>query len=577
MEGVGDGLAAGIELLAGTLETKSKLDQNDYNGAIEAFSKGVTNGVKSGLKLAKIDGEVLASGDEEKLMAGLEEALGELKKDGELLGNLEKVKDEKANALLTSIKDAVGNLDGNALSDNLAKAKKELEQQQKQAAIESMREEAKDALAEAQADADELSEAQRFGAEASSIDKLVAKLQRDRMVLQLATQISQGGASFLAKFVPALGAVAAGIKLAAQLHAAGLRAQQLYRWVQNQDDLEAAQSSLSSSAGNFVRNQKEQLAHYAAQAFFAAAQLAAEITKLTGVASLAGIGLDVAATAGAKVEELTRDWFRKEDLEKAWEVTAQALRNPTNRKLGLKARKLNPSLAKYAIAWGATELGDPLARNALRACNLTDASLNDKDTDVDKVVFYLETFYSDDLKLYRELDETPAWVPKDVTLSLSSWAQLKRSSIEKGKLQDIKTGKLDGQIAQLDSLAEGPAWEDFNKAQAVWKIAVKSFESASSAPPTKPKVDAPKVDNSVVLEAVARVESEVNVKTRLVGQVKESLKSFKEELKTSHNPDDANFKAMDRAVAVLIDQASVLSRSVEGEMQTVLILRSKFV
>lgn len=251
---------------------------------------------------------------------------------------------------------------------NLDKACKKLEDDQKKEAQQNAREEADELLSEANADLQELSDAQKFGAEASGIDKMIAKLLRDRMVLNLALQISQGGAAFLAKFVPALGAVAAGIKLAAQLHAAGLRAQQVYRWVQNQDDLEAAQSALSSSAANFVRNQGEQLAHYAAQATFAAAQLAAEITKLSGVAAPVGLGLQAAAETGAKLEEIIRRHARAEDLESAWKITVKALRNPANRKLGLQARRVNPSLAKYSIAWGAVVAKDPLARNAMKAC-----------------------------------------------------------------------------------------------------------------------------------------------------------------------------------------------------------------
>ena len=595
LQQAGMGLAMSLRAVGTGLKTKEHFDKGNYTDALDSFTDGLKSQLGDVFKLSGVD-----AGDEEEDSEGDGDESGE-GADG---GDSEASIGDQTSALIDSVNEqAKAVLEGKAkaptpqelmadlaraaklvkkggkLEANLEEARKKLEAEQKKAAAEAIRAEAEDVLAEAQADADSLTEAQRFGAEASSIDKLVAKLQRDRMVLELATQIAQGGASFLAKFVPVLGAVAAGIKLAAQLHAAGLRAQQLYRWVKAQDDLEAAQSSLSSSAGNFVRNQGEQLAHYAAQALFAAAQLAAECVKLSGIAAPVGMGLDAAATAGAKLEEIARKHFRQEDLEKAWEVTVQALRNPTNRKMGLDARRLNPSLAKYAMAWGAKELGDPLARNALRACNLTDASFEDKDTDVDKVVYYLETFYSEDLKLYRELDTAPDWIPKDLTLSLPSWARLKRRAVAEGKLVEMDSGRLDGALAQLDLLAEGPAWEKFKTAHLSWSLAVKSLGALEGGSGAKLKGSPPKVDNTEVVQALAEVETEVSVKTRLITQVQGSFKGLKPAAapEVEEEAATASVKAMTLAINVLLDQAGVLAGAAEGEMQTVLKLRLQVV
>jgi len=289
--------------------------------------------------------------------------------------------------------------------------------------------EAEELLAQSALDLKALTDAERTGSEASNIEQMIADLLRDRMILKLATQIAQGGAAFLAQFLPGLGAVGAGIKLAAALYAAGQRATQLDAWMKSKSDLQNAQSELSSSAANFVKNQGQQLAHYAAQAFFAAAQLAGEITKLAGPASGAGAIISAAATAGAKAEDLLMDLKNKADVEAGWKATQKALRNPGNRRLGLEARQLNPTLAKYSLAWGAVVLKDPLARGAMKACGLSEASLNDEKADTHKVVKYLETFYEDDVSIYREDNvDAPDWVPAEIEISLICWAAFRRGA-----------------------------------------------------------------------------------------------------------------------------------------------------
>jgi hypothetical protein len=289
--------------------------------------------------------------------------------------------------------------------------------------------EAEAMLAEATMDLKALTDAERTGSEASNIERMIADLLRDRMILKLATQIAQGGAAFLAQFLPGLGAASAGIKLAASLYAAGQRAKQLDLWIQTKTDMKNAQSELSSSAANFVKNQGQQLAHYSAQALFAAVQLAGEITKLAGPASGAGAIISASGAAAAKAEDLMMDLKNKYDVEAGWKATKKALANPGNRRLGLEARKLNPTLAKYSLAWGAVVLKDPLARGAMKACGLSEATLNDPKADSHKVVQYMEAFYEDDVSIYRDANvAAPDWVPAEIELTLMCWAAFRRGA-----------------------------------------------------------------------------------------------------------------------------------------------------
>ncbi len=56
----------------------------------------------------------------------------------------------------------------------------------------------------------------------------------------------------------------------------------------------------------------------------------------------------------------------------------------------MKAFRKNPTLAKYGIAYGALEMGDPIAKETLRQCGLNDMTLANENTNAERVVNYLE-------------------------------------------------------------------------------------------------------------------------------------------------------------------------------------------
>jgi hypothetical protein len=337
---------------------------------------------------------------------------------------------------------------------------------------------ANDLLAEADNDVSEEALANPNG-----LDNLIAKVAMDKMVLNLGMQIAQGGVAFLAKFVPGLGAASAAIKLAAELMAAGKRASQLAQWMAGADDLSKAQSELLSSALNFVNNQADQLAYHGAQALCAATLLAGEIAKLAGPAAPIGAAMAGTASGASKLIDVIHEKKIKVEVELAWNKTAKALRNPANRRLGLEARKLNPSLAKYAIAWGAMVLKDPLAANVLRAAGLNQANLADPNADTHKLVKYLETYYDEDPTLYRDVDENPEWMPGDVELTAQFWRRTRKNALEKGKLVINDSQAIEGWLSCLDSVER-----QIDQLDGVVNTARVNFETAKKnmPPPTPP-------------------------------------------------------------------------------------------
>lgn len=452
---VGKSLALGVEALVTAKDLQELYKAEKYDEAVKLFSTKLDDGFKNLSKILGVD----ASDDSDDSSGSDDSGKGGKTPKPRSKGEQDTGDQAVANmkGLLADFKKSPTAVDPVALEKATEALKKRKEEEQAEADIA----EAKELMAQSELDLKALTEAERTGAEASNIEQMIGDLLRERMVLKLASQIAQGGAAFLAQFLPGLGAASAGIKLAAALYAAGQRARQLDNWIKSQRDLQNAQSALSSSAANFVKNQGQQLAHYSAQAFFAAAQLAGEITKLAGPASGAGAIISAAASAGAAAEDLLMDLKDKYDVENGWKATQKALRNPGNRRLGLEARRLNPSLAKYSIAWGAIVLKDPLARGAMKSCGLTEASLNDPNADTHKVVKYLETFYEDDVTIYRDsTEELPDWVPAEIEVSLVCWAQFRRGAqgvsltIAEASTAEGLFGEYEGVQLKADETAE---------------------------------------------------------------------------------------------------------------------------
>jgi hypothetical protein len=109
----------------------------------------------------------------------------------------------------------------------------------------------------------------------------------------------------------------------------------------------------------------------------------------------------------------------RQAIVKAWGVTKKALEDPKNRRLALQARRLNPTLAKYCIAYGA-EIKDPVAVRMAGDCGLDNDTLADKNSKADAIKKYLEARFDDDNKVTGSFKESDGWVKKLPELELKS-------------------------------------------------------------------------------------------------------------------------------------------------------------
>lgn len=480
---IGDSLKTGLAAIADGINAGELIAAGKIDEALAALSKGLTARIKeldalvnppsdSGDDSSDDAGDDTGGDDAEGGDEGGDDAedadSGDkgAKEGGDDVTEARKALDDvkkQFDAHVKQLKQLAGTGEAGArIAEKLEKKKTEVDKLTQANDEQVASEEAQAILDEAELDLREMDEAEKAVADASSLEVMIAKVQRDQMIFNLATQITSGGAEALAHLVPALGAVSAGIKLVAQLAAAGKRAQQLTRWLSVAGDLERAQSGLSSSARNFVKNQREQLVHYAAQSLCAATVLAGRITELSPAAPVGKL-VGAVGAFGAKAETFIYDQYKQADLEKSWKMMQKSFRAPTNRRLALEVREQSATLAKYSIAWGAVVLQDPLARNAMRACNLTEASLQSAGADVHKVVAYLEAFYPDDPQIYRELKDKPSWLPTDPDLTPSSWADLllllqDNQIVDKAGIGS--TGTIDSLLAEFAGLRDDSSTAD---------------------------------------------------------------------------------------------------------------------
>jgi hypothetical protein len=438
---VGASLAALFAASGKGIDMKEAYDEGNYDKVVEALEK-LTQGAVA--KVFEVKKKETTEG-----MQGKEKTQQEKEVDKEMQQAL------KGLATPETVTEALSILKEVAPSEVAANAR----QQEEAEALQMMEASTKE-LDEMKRLLQQGGEAGLSAAEASSIDKLIAQMVKDRMIIDLAAKISQGGTALAAKFCPALEIANAAVTMAANIYAAAIRAQELNKWMNNKKDFERAQSALTSASQNFVHNQAEQFSHYSIQAAFDAVRIIGEVASCSGLATAAGQALSKSALAASEAEKLLYDFARKEELERAWKLTCKAFNNPQNRKLALQVRAMNPTLAKYTIAWGAMVANDPLAKNAVSSCGLNETTLSHQDSNVDKVVQYMEVYFRDDQTLYREIELDGDWLPKDIELTTRSWSAIKVRAGENIKLKNTETGKLDGLLSKLARLQKAAGAED---------------------------------------------------------------------------------------------------------------------
>ncbi len=219
---------------------------------------------------------------------------------------------------------------------------------------------------------------------------------------------------------------------------------------------EKAGSPLSPAIRNFRDNKKEQLVFHGIQQAMLAIQLAGSICQATHEphTMAAGKALNAVGVLGEQANKVAELKYNESQLRKAWATTTAAVNNPANRKLGLKALLINPTLAMHAVAYAAKVEQDPTARNFLKACGLNESTL-DLGASEEKIREYLTVLLSEDRQLLDFEKIKTDWQPSTLELTKANWiiacgAAMKRAN---PKLRKDQPGGIADALGKLELAA----------------------------------------------------------------------------------------------------------------------------
>lgn len=269
-------------------------------------------------------------------------------------------------------------------------------------------------------------------AEFKSIAKLVEQLERDRKIWDGLMALLGGGfgaagslaTSLVAEAVAPLKMAGQLVKYIANVKAASDRLSAWLDWREGQKDAESAVSAYATSIDNFARNQGKQFTHYTLQAASNAIQAMLAVGEMTQFAPAFKVaGASVAAAAA--VEDLAFKFYKQVALKRAWNATKAAFdpKNRGNRNMALLVRQVNPTLAKYTLAYGALIEESPIAITAMNRIGLDRETLTRAGDGVAALKDYLEKLYPDDGTAIGVMDAAPGTtkVPA-AALTSKAWA-----------------------------------------------------------------------------------------------------------------------------------------------------------
>lgn len=283
-----------------------------------------------------------------------------------------------------------------------------------------------------------------------SIDYIMAVQKKNAATFALCKTIAEKGMGLVVKLFPGAGLIEACMTLSFTIQDAIVKTQEMVIWMDNFRDAQAASSAQVDAFMNRKGLQTKQAALANIQVALDAAKVVAQVMKLTPIAGAAPVVEATIATTEATIE-LTNTIYTEIQLANAWKIYQRAREVPQDRYLARKATQENPTLSKYAMAWGAKN-GDPIAVEGMRRCGLDEKTLAQPETNIKKVVAYLEAKYAEDPQLLRAVPVKEKWHPGPIELTLKSWANFYRMATTEAVPAVARTGDISAINAALGTL-----------------------------------------------------------------------------------------------------------------------------
>ncbi len=278
-----------------------------------------------------------------------------------------------------------------------------------------------------------------------SLERLIEVQKKHQKTFELAKNICQGGTKFVQNLFPPAGLAAAGTALIFSIMEAVKHAQQLTIWGDNVKDAGSAGTVQLDAMMNRYGLQSSQALQADILVATKAAAVVGEALKLGGVTAPAGLATVAVAQATEGIMTVAALVVKEAKMADAWKTYQKALETPQDRKLVREALRKNPTLAKYAMAYGAVVAKNAIAIKGMTRCGLNEKTLADPASNVGKVVEYLELVYKEDPTLLKAVPVKQAWYPGTPTLTLASWASfyLKATTTAEPKLAAQDTSRVD--------------------------------------------------------------------------------------------------------------------------------------
>ena len=258
-----------------------------------------------------------------------------------------------------------------------------------------------------------------------SIENLIAIQKKNDATYELSKTIvataTKVGVQALANVIPGLSIANVAQEMMYSMYEAAKQGSEFLIWQDNVAIGNAAHTVQVEAILSRHGLQKKQTIEAGIAAALKAAQLVGEVLKLAGHAAPVGVAVAMAATTATGLLQAASKVATEVSIRKAWNDYQTALARPQNRKAVRTALRNNPTLAKYAMAYGAVVDNNPIAKEVMRRCGLNDSTLADPSANVAKVVKYMETLYKDDPIVLRTTTVPKGWYPGGIELKAGSW------------------------------------------------------------------------------------------------------------------------------------------------------------
>jgi hypothetical protein len=188
-----------------------------------------------------------------------------------------------------------------------------------------------------------------------------------------------------------------------------------------------ANSAYGPAIERTMKNARIMLSHDCVKMVLDSIQLGAEIAKFADPTGASTV-VSAATSMTSALTEYGYKMHKENAIRMGWNAYKNALENPGNRKRARAALRLNSTLAKCCIAYGATMGNDPAAKEAIRISGLTPSALQDDKDVCNKLVAYLQDQLRGDPDEMKVQTSPAAWQPGRPTLTPASWFETKAAA-----------------------------------------------------------------------------------------------------------------------------------------------------